>query len=56
MSANFNYPQALEELQPMLYPESADDVQKAKDSSRKAKDEAERSNATEKYEKLQKGE
>ena len=27
MSANFNYPQALEELQPMLYPENQEAVQ-----------------------------
>ena len=32
MSANFNYPKALEELQPMLYPENAEDIKKAKKS------------------------
>ena len=36
MSANFNYPQALEELQPMLYPENAEDEEMARENSEKA--------------------
>ena len=30
MSANFNYPEALEELQPMLYPENEEDEKQEK--------------------------
>lgn len=45
MSATFRYPEALEELQPILYPESKKDQQKAKDNSKKA---AEDSKASEK--------
>lgn len=36
MSATFRYPEALEELQPILYPESEEDEEKAKESSEKA--------------------
>lgn len=36
MSATFRYPEALEELQPILYPKSDEDSQKAKDNSQKA--------------------
>ena len=46
MSATFRYPEALEELQPMLYPESGEDVQKANESSAKAQEAAEQSNAS----------
>ena len=55
MSATFRYPEALEELQPMLYPESAEDEEKAKESSEKAEKEAEESNATEITEKVTDG-
>ena len=48
MSANFNYPQALEELQPMLYPESQEDETKAQENSEKAQSAAEESDASEK--------
>lgn len=37
MSAKFNYPDALEELQPMLYPESDADVEAAAENSAKAR-------------------
>ncbi len=50
MSATFRYPEALEELQPILYPENAEDEEKAKENSENAKKKAEDSNATEKYE------
>lgn len=50
MSATFRYPEALEELQPILYPESAEDAAKAKENSENAQKKAEDSNATEKYE------
>lgn len=50
MSANFSYPDALEELQPILYPESEEDEQKAKQSSEDAEQAAENSDATSKYE------
>lgn len=46
MSANFNYPQALEELQPMLYPENAEDEEKARENSEKAAGAAEDSQAS----------
>ena len=36
MSADFNYPQALEELRPMLYPESEDGAEEAKENSDRA--------------------
>ena len=49
MSATFKYPQALEELQPILYPESDADTQKAKETSDNAQKKAQDSNATEKY-------
>ena len=48
MSATFRYPEALEELQPMLYPESEEDVSRAKENSEKATEAAEDSQATEK--------
>ena len=48
MSANFNYPQALEELQPMLYPENQEDEEKARENSEKARNAAEESEASEK--------
>ena len=48
MSATFRYPEALEELQPMLYPESEEDVSRAKENSEKATEAAEDSKATEK--------
>lgn len=53
MSATFRYPEALEELQPMLYPESDEDRKKAKESSEGAADKAEKTDATAKYEKAQ---
>lgn len=56
MSATFRYPEALEELQPILYPESEEDMQKAREHSEQAVDAAEQSGASEKYEELQKGE
>lgn len=55
MSATFRYPEALEELQPILYPESEEDEQKAKENSENAQKQAEDSNATEKYEESQTG-
>ena len=54
MSATFKYPEALEELQPILYPESDEDAKKAKENSENAKQKAEDSGATEKYEESQK--
>lgn len=48
MSATFKYPEALETLQPMLYPESEEDVKKAKENSKNAVKDAEDSHATEK--------
>lgn len=48
MSATFRYPEALEELQPMLYPESEEDAKKAKENSDNAAQAAEDSEATEK--------
>ena len=48
MSANFDYPQALEELQPMLYPENQEDEEKARENSEKARNAAEESEASEK--------
>ena len=48
MSANFNYPEALEELQTMLYPESEEDEEKAKENSENAAKAAEESEASEK--------
>ena len=50
MSAKFNYPDALEELQPMLYPESDEDIQKAKENSENAVKAAEESGASEESE------
>lgn len=49
MSATFRYPEALEELQPILYPESEEDVAKARENSENAQKDAEKSDATEKY-------
>ena len=48
MSADFDYPEALEELQPMLYPESEEDEEKAKENSENAAKAAEESEASEK--------
>lgn len=52
MSAKFNYPDALEELQPILYPKSEDDKAKAKANSENAAQKAEESNGTERYEEI----
>ena len=49
MSATFKYPEALEELQPILYPESDEDTAKAKEASDNAQKKAKDSDATEKY-------
>ena len=54
MSATFKYPDALEELQPILYPESDEDLKKAREKSDSAVSHAEESDATAKYEKSQK--
>lgn len=54
MSATFRYPEALAELQPILYPESDADTQKAKENSENAQKKAQDSNATEKYDEIQK--
>lgn len=54
MSATFKYPEALEELQPILYPENDEDAKKAKENSENAKQKAEDSDATKKYEESQK--
>ena len=48
MSADFDYPEALEELQPMLYSESEEDEEKAKENSENAAKAAEESEASEK--------
>ena len=48
MSADFDYPEALEELQPMLYPESEEDEEQAKENSENAAKAAEESEASEK--------
>ena len=48
MSANFNYPEALEELQPMLYPETEEDAAQAQKNSEDAAKAAEDSEASEK--------
>lgn len=50
MSARFNYPDALEELQPILYPESEADVEQARANSENAAQQAADSNATVQYE------
>lgn len=42
MSATFRYPKALEELQPILYPESDADLEKAKKNSESAQKNAEK--------------
>ena len=49
MSATFKYPEALKELQPILYPESDEDTEKAKEASDNAQKKAKDSDATEKY-------
>ena len=54
MSATFRYPKALEELQPILYTESDADLEMAKKNSESAQKNAEKSNATQKYEDAQK--
>ena len=46
MSATFKYPQALDELQPILYPESDEDLEKARANSENAVNQAESSDAT----------
>ena len=48
MSADFNYPQALEELRPMFYPESEDGAEEAKENSDRAAQAARESQASEK--------
>ena len=48
MSADFDYPEALEELQPMLYPESEEDEEQAKENSENAAKAAEESEDSEK--------
>lgn len=48
MSATFDYPEALEELQPILYPESKEDEEKARENSDNATKAAEESEASEK--------
>ena len=49
-------PEALEELQPILYPDSEEDLQKAQKNSEHAAEAAEESSASERYEEVQKGE
>lgn len=56
MSATFKYPQALDELQPILYPESDEDLEKARANSENAVSQAESSDATAKYNAAQKNE
>lgn len=53
MSATFKYPEALEELQPILYPESEEDEEQAKKNSEEAQKKAQDSDATEKYNEIQ---
>lgn len=48
MSATFKYPEALEELQPILYPESEEDQKKAQENSKKAVKVATDTNASKK--------
>ena len=48
MSATFDYQEALEELQPILYPESEEDEEKARENSDNATKAAEESEASEK--------
>ena len=48
MSANFRYPKALAELQPILYPEGKKDQDKAKNNSNKAVNHAKDSQASKK--------
>lgn len=54
MSATFKYPEALEELQPILYPKNDEDAKKAIENSENAKQKAEDSDASKKYEESQK--
>lgn len=54
MSATFKYPDALAELQPILYPEGEEDLKKAEQNSKAAATLAEDSDATAKYETAQK--
>ncbi len=49
MSATFDYPEALDELQLILYPENEEDEAAARANSSSAQEEAENSNATEIY-------
>lgn len=53
MSATFRYPEALDELQPILYPESEADEAAAKANSEQAQKDAQNSDASEKYEESQ---
>ena len=53
MSATFRYPEALEELQPILYPESAEDEEKARENSDNAQKKAEDSDAANRLESLE---
>ena len=55
MSAKFNYPDALEELQPILYPENEEDEAKARESSENAQKQAQEFGASEKYDEIQNG-
>lgn len=48
MSANFRYPKALAELQPILYPENKQDLKKAQSNSDKAIDKAKKTEASKK--------
>lgn len=50
MSATFEYPEALDELQLILYPESEEDEEQAKANSEEAQQKAEESNASEQSE------
>lgn len=56
MSANFRYPKALAEVQPMLYAKSKKEIAKAKQNSRNAVKKAKKSDAKKKYDKAKKGE
>lgn len=50
MSATFQYPEALEELQPILYPQSEEDERAAKENSEKAQKSAEDFSGAKNYE------
>lgn len=51
MSATFRYPEALEELRPILYPENPEDEKQAKENSAHAEQTAEKSKASENMDK-----